>query len=334
LQQTVGAALQSFNQWVVTGKFNLQALLQNVIQLGLQLVEQLLIQRAVGLINASLAETQAVASAQIIAAAWAGAATAVTTATEGQAAYGAPAALAIGLAGVKGVLGIGSLHEGGPVQRMHSGGLAHDEVPIIAQEGEIMIRRSVAQRDGMADFLLGLNAGEFHDGGFVAGGRYHRGSGMDVGSNVFGPESPFGKWGGPDFSGFSNYDPTSARMMMMLSGGGFMGPVGSNWFMQGPTMIPTSIGTSGYPRAVALGPGTDTNVLGLSHHTPPKLAKHSGGAISRFHSGGGVGGGGGGGVHIYAFTDLKALTRHMASRDGQKIIFDTVKGRRIDLGIS
>lgn len=123
-------------------------------------------------------------------------------------------------------------------------------------------------------------------------------------------------------------------MMMMLSGGGFMGPVGSNWFMQGPTMIPTSIGTSGYPRAVALGPGTDTNVLGLSHHTPPKLAKHSGGAISRFHSGGGVGGGGGGGVHIYAFTDLKALTRHMASRDGQKIIFDTVKGRRIDLGIS
>jgi hypothetical protein len=36
---------------------------------------------------------------------------------------------------------------------MHSGGLAADEVPIIAQEGEIMIQRDVAQREGMADFL-------------------------------------------------------------------------------------------------------------------------------------------------------------------------------------
>jgi hypothetical protein len=30
---------------------------------------------------------------------------------------------------------------------------------------------------------------------------------------------------------------------------------------------------------------------------------------------------------------LKALTRHMGSREGQKIIFDTVQGRRIDLGM-
>jgi hypothetical protein len=50
-----------------------------------------------------------------------------------------------------------------------------------------------------------------------------------------------------------------------------------------------------------------------------------------FQSGGMVSGGGG--VHIYAFTDLKALTRHMGSKAGQKIIFDTVKGRRIDLGM-
>jgi hypothetical protein len=73
--------------------------------------------------------------------------------------------------------------------------------------------------------------------------------------------------------------------------------------------------------------------IGTSRHTPAMSEKHLGGLISRFHSGGGIGGGGGG-VHIYAFTDLKALTRHMASRQGQKIIFDTVKGRRIDLGIS
>jgi hypothetical protein len=72
-------------------------------------------------------------------------------------------------------------------------------------------------------------------------------------------------------------------------------------------------------------------------------AFRSSGSITRLHSGGGaVAGGGstrggvpsGGGINIYAFTDLKALTKHMASRDGQKIIFDTVKGRRIDLGIS
>jgi hypothetical protein len=64
-----------------------------------------------------------------------------------------------------------------------------------------------------------------------------------------------------------------------------------------------------------------------------------GGLVRGFQTGGSVGsgsGGGGsrgGGIHIYAFTDLKALTRHMASREGQKIIFDTVKGRRIDLGM-
>jgi hypothetical protein len=51
------------------------------------------------------------------------------------------------------------------------------------------------------------------------------------------------------------------------------------------------------------------------------------------HGGGSVAGSGGG-IHIYAFTDLRQLTKHMASKEGQKIIFDTVKGRRIDLGIS
>jgi hypothetical protein len=30
-----------------------------------------------------------------------------------------------------------------------------------------MIQRSVAQQPGMAEFLLGLNAGEFHSGGFI-----------------------------------------------------------------------------------------------------------------------------------------------------------------------
>ena len=73
------------------------------------------------------------------------------------------------------------------------------------------------------------------------------------------------------------------------------------------------------------------------HYAP----KHSVGPIGRFssssgtrmHSGGAVGRGGAPQVHVYAFTDLKALTKHMASREGQKVIFDTVQGRSIDLGI-
>jgi hypothetical protein len=61
--------------------------------------------------------------------------------------------------------------------------------------------------------------------------------------------------------------------------------------------------------------------------------QHRGGPITRFHDGGSVGASALGGVHVYAFTDMNALVKHMASRLGQKIIFDTVKGQKIDLGI-
>lgn len=343
LQQTVGAALQSFNQWIVTGKFNMQQLLQQIALLGLQLVEQLIIQRVVAMINARLAETQAVASSKVIAAAWASAATAVTIATEGQAAYTAPAAVAIGLAGVQAALGIGSLHEGGRVsdRRMHSGGLAADEVPIIAQEGEIMIRRDVAQAPGMADFLLGLNDGMFHQGGAIH--RMHRGGDEFDPGRWADPNPGLGQPGGlqfrtSDIPGFWGdvYNPYkfggySNMMNRWLMGQGFAGPMGTPGWLQGPTMIPTTFNVQGYPRAVPVGPSSDIN-LARTGHFPRRLPKHEGGLISRMHSGGAVGGGGGG-IHIYAFTDLKALTRHMGSREGQKIIFDTVQGRRIDLGL-
>jgi len=89
---------------------------------------------------------------------------------------------------------------------------------------------------------------------------------------------------------------------------------------------------------------------GISHRGGPigRLRLHVGGPVpSDIGMGGGDKGGisfgspgagtsGGlssGGVHIYAFTDLKALTKHMGSRAGQKIIFDTVKGNKIDLGM-
>jgi hypothetical protein len=192
IEGTIGAALQSVNQFLVTGKFNAQALLQQLILLGLQLAEQMIIQRIMAAINAAAAAGQAAVTGPLVAAAWAPAATAATIATQGAAAAQAPAAIAGALALIQGMF---IAHEGG-------------EVPIIAQSGEIIIRRNIAQPN--RDFLLGLNSGKFQSGGS---------------------------------------------------------------------------------------------------------------------------GGGGGGVHIYAFTDLKQLTKHMGSREGQKIIFDTVNGRRIDLGI-
>ena len=52
-----------------------------------------------------------------------------------------------------------------------------------------------------------------------------------------------------------------------------------------------------------------------------------------FASGGAVTGGGASHVHVYPVMDRKAIMKDMASREGAKVIFDVVKGRRIDLGI-
>jgi hypothetical protein len=191
IQETIGAALQGINQWIVTGKFNLQSMMQSIELLGLKLIEQLVLQQVMAAINARInAELARLTGAQI-AASMAPAATAATIATQGGAALAAPAQVGAALAIVEGMFAGG--------QVAHEGGL------IMAQSGEIVIRRAVANEN--RDFLLGLNAG----GGRVTGSR--------------------------------------------------------------------------------------------------------------------------GGVNVYAFTDMKALTKHMASRDGQKIIFDTVKGNRINLGI-
>jgi hypothetical protein len=42
---------------------------------------------------------------------------------------------------------------------------------------------------------------------------------------------------------------------------------------------------------------------------------------------------GGGDIHIHTYTDLKLLVRELASREGRKIIVDTIKGNKIDLGM-
>jgi len=188
IEQTVGTALQSLNQWIVTGKFNLQSLMQQIELLGLQLIEQIAIQRAVAAINhaADLAEAKVLGAG--IATAMAPAAAAQTIATDGAAAAQAPFAVGAALSAIEGLFA----------------------APSVAHEGGV------------------------------------------VGSL-------------PPFRGRSLA--TNERMVV------------------------TQVGERIVPK------------------------------------------GGGAGVHIYAFTDLNALTKHMASRDGQKIIFDTVKGRRIDLGI-
>ena len=353
----------------------------------------MLIQRAMAAINQSTAVAQAATSGQLIAAAYAPAATAVTIATEGQAAVAAPEEYAAALALIQAEA---VAHEGGPIERrrFHSGGLAHDEVPIIAQEGEIMIRRDVAQQPGMAEFLLGLNE-SYHDGGGVrrfAGrrrrfrtGRFGPRGGGD--SFFFGSGAPSffgGGYGGGRFGDFFGSVveinppggipgepqtmtppdiPPSDPGITITYPGGRIATLGPNWATEGfdpgtfdpglfggpltpgpfavgsPFFTPmgdiTTIGPSGYPMAIPLGPFSiptypaqmDPGAIFSQVPSPT----HRGGRIStRMHSGGTVGGGGG--IHIYAFTDLSALTKHMSSREGQKIIFETVKGRRIDLG--
>jgi hypothetical protein len=77
------------------------------------------------------------------------------------------------------------------------------------------------------------------------------------------------------------------------------------------------------PRVRALGRGfLDALHRGMS------LTRPSYGAGSGFS---GIPGGGGNAVHVYNFTDLREMTRHMASRKGRKIINDVMRGRNFDL---
>lgn len=337
IEGTIGASLQSVNQFLVTGKFNAQALLQQLVLLGLQLVEQMIIQRVMAAINAAAAAGQAAATGPVVAAAWAPAATAATIATQGAAALQAPAAVAGALAAIMGTLVVA--HEGGAIRRrrMHSGGLAADEVPIIAEEGEFMVRKSVAQRPGVAEYLMGLNEGFYHEGGDIE--RMHDGGEPEFSSRWLDPAT----WVGGRDPG--EYDPSSYRywstFFRSLPFGmtpGYLPPPFTPGWGQGPTMIPTTFTPQGYPRAIPVGwapTGADFGPISGSRHMGMRKPKHEGGLISRYHDGGSISGSGAarGGIHIYAFTDLKQLTKHMASRDGQKIIFDTVNGRRIDLGM-
>jgi hypothetical protein len=114
LKETVGAAFQSLNEYIVTGTFNLQSFLQQIELLGLKLIEQLAIQEVASLIGGSASLAQAKLIGPQIAAAYAGAATAVSTATYGIAAGVGTTAELAALATITGALvGSGGFREGG-----------------------------------------------------------------------------------------------------------------------------------------------------------------------------------------------------------------------------
>src|SRR5262252_8255423 len=166
LQDSIMASFASLNQYLVTGKFNAQQLLQQLALLALQLIEQLAIQEVMAAFRTKEAAKSAAEGVAVAAASAPG------TAAKSVSQYGPVVGAVLGVAAIGAIIAavLGAFHEGGPIMRrrkMHSGGMA-DDVPILAQEGEFMVRRSVVQQPGMAAFLTDLNAGMI--GGFQQGG--------------------------------------------------------------------------------------------------------------------------------------------------------------------
>lgn len=412
IEGSINAALQGTNQLLLDAVFRtgdwrqtLMGVERQILNLFLTFIEQLALQRIAALLGITTVTSAKVASGAAIATANAPAAAASSIATDGFSAVEGEATALAAIAAIEGAL---VAHEGGEIKRqrrMHTGGLAHDEVPIIGQEGEVMIQRSVAQLPGMTEFLLALNSGLlFHNGGEVAAWRERAFSRTGRGRNLMrhaframsargfsrdnfdpniddprsfggtpswytpsrGDPNLYGPWPGtsgpfdPSIEPTPIPEPPMGNPSTIASGRddspSDFGPISYDpWARMGyaapgmpwsPTIIPTTYDPYGYPYAVPVVSVTNpTDPTGLLHagqqlhsrHAGGIISKyHVGGAIARMHSGGSVGSIGNllrGGTHIYAFTDMRELIRHMGSREGQKIIFDTIKGRRIDLGL-
>jgi hypothetical protein len=363
IEDSVNTSLNSLNQLLLTGKFNAQELVQQLGNIALQLLEHIAIQQ----IMAALAKTNQatnLAMGPATAAAWAPAAAATSVGSFGSSAVVGEAAA---LAAIFAIMGALVAHEGGElgrrrVRRMHSGGLAPDEVPIIAQEGEFMVQRSVAQSPGMMEFLMALNSGSFHSGGGIR--RLHRGGGEFFPSDIWGPDWRGGltdPWteppnlGDPDFGdpstvarGSDSGSPYSRESRFEFPdffNPGYLPPSGLPGSWQGPTIIPTMFDAQGYPYAVPVMPTSNEEFIGsglkTQHRGGPIGRFHLGGRIGgfpRMHSGGSLGGGskmpqGSGAVNVAAFVDQRALGKWLSSRPGRKIAFDIFKGNSIDLGI-
>ncbi len=390
LTNTLGTAINSTSQALTglifqTGNWRqsmaqaAESIVSDLIRIALQFV----ISRTImAIVNRTLGSQESgTVSAQAGAAfvAWEPAAIAASTASYGVAAsVGLAAFLAALSAGMAGGVaataaggGAAVLHGGGPVRRrrMHSGGLADDEVPIIAQEGEIMIQRSVAQQPGMAELLLGLNAGMFHSGGFIR--RMHGGgdpwSEPDPLPGTFGGPVMSPKWEqgpGPQVVIARDWGSGTGPREERWSPGGWLSQLSgfgtfpsTGWAPFGPTMLNTFWvnypGVGNVPMGVPPGGWTQEGQLniGTSRHSIIPKPSHSGGIIGsgrsfslgnfrlpRLHSGGATPSArqnitGAGQVNIHNYTDLKTLVKEMATRKGRNIIVDTVRGSRIDLGI-
>jgi hypothetical protein len=310
-----------------------ESIVADLIRIALQFVITRTLMFIVNKAFSSQESGVANAQAQGAFSAWEPAAIAASTASYGVAAgvglaaflaavaSGQVAGIALGAAG-----GAATLHGGGYIRRrrMHSGGLAPDEVPIIAQENEFMVQRSVVQQPGVLEFLTALNAGMlFHSGGWIR--RLHKGGDdfdpatwadpMPVGpiwvpSDIWGPDWTDGL-GDHTGSGPTVETPTdrsdsgawarnelgidNTMAARMLTGFGLNPSFGPSLF--GPTMDPTFWvnypGVGNVPMAVPLGGWNDPSGTGTSqqfHAGFQFKPKHSGGAIgSRFHSGGSIG---------------------------------------------
>jgi hypothetical protein len=374
IEQTIGASLQAVNQFLVTGKFNAQALLQQIETLGLQLVEQMLIQRVMAAINAGAAAGQAAVTGPAIAAAFAPAATAVTVATEGQAALTAPASFAAALALIQGMV---FAQHGGVIPGHGTG----DTVPAMLTPGEFVVNRQSAQAIGYGN-LEEMNM--YAAGGRVRPGRSFYGDWVwhtNEAGEVVPMQLPSGNdgglsfddlinmpWGGGGGTPSSGGTPASTGFTPPPTGGipfvpppgvpfvspvGVRTPVGPQFPTLGGAMPVTGGGAGIWEGMAKLGLHSGrfrdyyrglgfrnlaTYVKGTGFHLASGLGPGPGGAgrgpTRNFASGGMVGGGGASHVHVYPVMDRKAIMKDMASREGAKVIFDVVKGRRIDLGIS
>ncbi len=85
IQQTIGTSLEQLNQYIVTGKFNVQDLERQFILFGLRLLEQLALQRIASLLNITTTTTAAATAGQTLAAATSAAAINTSIATYGAA---------------------------------------------------------------------------------------------------------------------------------------------------------------------------------------------------------------------------------------------------------
>jgi hypothetical protein len=364
-KQTATDAFSALNQWIVTGTFNLQSFLQQIELIGLKLLEQLAIQEAVSLIGGALGLSQAKSIGPQIAASYAGAATAVSTASWGLApAIGAGAELAA-LGTITGALRGSGFQPGG-----FTGYGADSDYAGPAHRMEFVFGAEAVRTLGVP-FLERLHAAA-KEGRSGIGGIDLPPIGDPEGD--YGTQPPsrgFAETGTPPVyapgadlfypSSYLTYSSTStsdnippeniawnAPPMPNVPAGGAGGSYyGGGW--PGYSLLPGgNVGGADGRNTFGDFFGGNNHPIGalaasmlwedFSHFLPAGTARAD--WIRQTMTGGaglgsGAGGlrGSGGDVHVHNYTDLKTLVKELAGREGRNIINDTIRGSSIDLGI-